>query len=278
MSKMLSRSSNYWRFYLTVAVYCIPYGFITSYLFISSQGVFDPIFFYSTLVLTITALVVMYSIFKHMINFRMLSSVILLLTVSIMLPMLYVPKDMVYICSILLSAVFFLFDLSAISTQAEMGKIGNIECTYAVLSGRFFLCAGVLIGHITAFFVIQSQTGDNLKQTMIAIMIVMLIAVFIFSSSHYSYLEARVPAAASTPFKAAVESIAERHQLSKREQDVFLLIAKGYNAKRVQGELYLSENTVKSHFSRIYAKLGVHSQQDAIKLVDASIEQVKLRK
>ena len=68
--------------------------------------------------------------------------------------------------------------------------------------------------------------------------------------------------------------MAEDHGLSKREVEVLELVAKGYNAKRIAQEMVVSYNTVKSHLHRIYAKLGVHGQQEVILLVEEKAEEV----
>lgn len=55
--------------------------------------------------------------------------------------------------------------------------------------------------------------------------------------------------------------------LSQREQDVFLLLARGFSNSRIQQELYIAQGTVNYHTRNIYAKLGVHSKQELIDLV-----------
>lgn len=62
--------------------------------------------------------------------------------------------------------------------------------------------------------------------------------------------------------------MAETYGLSARERDVFALIAKGRNAEFVQEELFISVHTAKTHISHIYKKLGIHSLQELISLVE----------
>ena len=47
------------------------------------------------------------------------------------------------------------------------------------------------------------------------------------------------------------------------------LLAHGRNAAYIQEKLVLSRNTVKTHVQNIYAKLGVHSQQELIDVVES---------
>ncbi len=48
--------------------------------------------------------------------------------------------------------------------------------------------------------------------------------------------------------------------LTKREEDVAALVAKGYTNQEIAKKLYLSEHTVKNHLFRIFDKLNVSSR------------------
>jgi DNA-binding NarL/FixJ family response regulator len=52
--------------------------------------------------------------------------------------------------------------------------------------------------------------------------------------------------------------------LTHREAEVLSLIAAGHNNRRIAGELYLSEKTVRNHVSAIFAKLHVTDRAQAI--------------
>ena len=52
--------------------------------------------------------------------------------------------------------------------------------------------------------------------------------------------------------------------LSEREMDVLRLLPSGSSNKIIALQLGLSENTVKSHISHIFAKLGVQSRAEAV--------------
>lgn len=53
-------------------------------------------------------------------------------------------------------------------------------------------------------------------------------------------------------------------KLSKREREVFRLLARGYDNKEIATRLFISEHTVRNHVSAIYARLGV---KDRFKLI-----------
>ena len=69
-------------------------------------------------------------------------------------------------------------------------------------------------------------------------------------------------------FEDACARVAQEGGLTPRETEVLALLARGRNSAYVQEELTLTRNTVKVYIKRIYAKLGVHSQQELIDLVE----------
>ena len=65
-----------------------------------------------------------------------------------------------------------------------------------------------------------------------------------------------------------LDGIAREARMTDREAEIFCLLAHGRNAKYLQDSLGIKRSTAKTHISRIYAKLGVHSQQELIDLVE----------
>ena len=80
--------------------------------------------------------------------------------------------------------------------------------------------------------------------------------------------EAAVPEEETSAFNRACAQVAEQFLLTARELDVLELLARGRTSPVIQERLVVSHNTVKSHVRHIYAKLGVHSQQELIDVID----------
>ncbi len=53
------------------------------------------------------------------------------------------------------------------------------------------------------------------------------------------------------------------HQLSERELEILRLIAEGASNRQIAGQLYLSENTVRTHLVHILGKLGLENRVQA---------------
>ncbi len=69
--------------------------------------------------------------------------------------------------------------------------------------------------------------------------------------------------------------IAAVSNLTGREKDVLLLLSKGCNAKSISDRLCITPGTAKTHIKHVYNKLGVHSQQELINLVERNGQQLK---
>lgn len=65
----------------------------------------------------------------------------------------------------------------------------------------------------------------------------------------------------------AVTALAAAHRLTPRETEVFALLAQGRSIPYIRDELIISRETAATHAKHIYAKLGVHSRQELIDLV-----------
>ncbi len=75
--------------------------------------------------------------------------------------------------------------------------------------------------------------------------------------------------AEGTRLEDACAALAAECKLTARESEVLALLARGRNAAYIQDELCLTRNTVKSYVADVYRKMGVHSHQELIDLVEA---------
>jgi DNA-binding CsgD family transcriptional regulator len=58
----------------------------------------------------------------------------------------------------------------------------------------------------------------------------------------------------------------DRWNLTHREQDVVRAILKGMSRKEIASDFCTSHNTVKTHISHIYEKIGVHSSSELLRI------------
>lgn len=68
---------------------------------------------------------------------------------------------------------------------------------------------------------------------------------------------------------AACRALAVELGLTERECDVLGLVSMGYTVQRIAEERGVSQNTVRTHTKGLYRKLGIHTKQEAIEMVNA---------
>ena len=69
-------------------------------------------------------------------------------------------------------------------------------------------------------------------------------------------------------FMSRCDDLAAQYDLTARETEIMGLIAQRKSRAEIEQELFLSQNTVKTHVRHLYAKLGVHSKTDVIALFE----------
>lgn len=68
--------------------------------------------------------------------------------------------------------------------------------------------------------------------------------------------------------RAQCAAFAKMYQLSPRESEILIYLAKGRNAEYIQNKFYISSNTAKSHIYNIYKKSNIHSQQKLMSFIE----------
>ncbi|WP_255467330.1 response regulator transcription factor [Raoultibacter phocaeensis] len=69
-------------------------------------------------------------------------------------------------------------------------------------------------------------------------------------------------------FYLKCDAVAKRYDLSNRQKEVLVMLAKGRNAEYITEKLVISSHTAKAHIYNIYQKTGVHSRQELMDLVE----------
>lgn len=69
-------------------------------------------------------------------------------------------------------------------------------------------------------------------------------------------------------FTRRCDELSKQYRLSAREREAFFYLAKGHNAAFLTEKLCISRSTAKTHINHIYKKLGIHTQQELLNMVE----------
>ncbi len=73
---------------------------------------------------------------------------------------------------------------------------------------------------------------------------------------------------AETTLEERCAALARKGSLTEREAEILVYLARGRTKSYIANELFVTENTVRSHVRNIYSKLEVHTRQELLDLVE----------
>jgi DNA-binding CsgD family transcriptional regulator len=147
--------------------------------------------------------------------------------------------------------------------------------------GRAAVSGGILLGAFLAQWFIASGLAPILQNSVALsfAMVFVLIITYTFTLTErdvakITRIRARIPFRESDEhnplsLEDKVLALAEEYGISGRGLEVLMLLARGRTGNRIEQELYMSRGAVNTHLRRLYQKLGVHTRQDLLDLIDS---------
>ena len=138
-------------------------------------------------------------------------------------------------------------------------------------SGALF--TGLALGSAFGAFVVQRLDADQLQAfACLYAFLLLIVALFLSNNKNLEYGWGTIrPGENSSPDDPLLRTcryLSNEHGLTRRESDVLLLLAQGKNRRAIAHDLYVSENTVKTHVRNAYRKLFVQSHEELLELTD----------
>lgn len=162
-----------------------------------------------------------------------------------------------------------------------------------VSGGLITFMAFAFIGWGVGTLLHYAQLGSDILRIYDSIQCILVLLAFIllFRQSEIDYfVDGKAPVVADSEYgntlqiqetpeygegggrwRRGVLSAARDCGLTAREEDVFLLLAKGYKAQNIADTLSVSYNTTRAHIRSIYQKCGIHSQQEFVNLIEDAL-------
>lgn len=138
---------------------------------------------------------------------------------------------------------------------------------YYVLEIRASINLGVLeeISWTGGTFTLSSIKGWAL------VIVVICTLYFILKNDFQAFFNKPAEQENRDSLQKCIDEIAQSHKLTQREREIVELIYKGASNAIIAEELFISQNTVKSHMKNIYEKLNVHSRMELVYLINAQL-------
>ncbi len=198
---------------------------------------------------------------------------ILPLMTIMLLPLPFVDYYLRIICCALLVFGFVWYDLVHLNTVTGLMQAQKDSALAIYCSRRMFIMFGIFIGHVLSWLllVFSGFSGQLFSLSVIVIAALMILIIPLVSSEKTQdtvIVMVDKNRGSGRALEDVCKEICEGARLSPRQTEIFSYLAKGRNAAFIENELVVSNHTVKAHIYRIYQKLGIHSQQELIDLVD----------
>jgi DNA-binding CsgD family transcriptional regulator len=209
-----------------------------------------------------------------------------LIIAGLLLVPLVALQDALPLVSVILSLgvscfdIFFWYVLIATAARNPHGAISVFAWGNGV--SCFGLILGAFLGRLTNTYTLSDPAMVVLITGALiwafATYIIITLKRFSFDATIRNLVPDTAPVSLERDFKYLNQSctcFAERYGLTPRETEVFLLLARGRSGRYIKDALVISFNTVKVHVQHIYAKLGIHTHQELIDLLEADSGNMK---
>lgn len=155
----------------------------------------------------------------------------------------------------------------------RQAKSGLLSVAFGVGVTQGCVQLGVLAGNMLGSWTNQvGITDDEYTITVVLVLICILVLTSVLTPQReYATKGLALSSSDSDALLAqACTQIAGMYQLSNREAEIAFYLAKGRSQPYIRESLMISKNTVATHVKHIYQKLGIHSREELIDLVDTA--------
>ena len=174
---------------------------------------------------------------------------------------------------VLVFCVQFITNLSAVSENVYLFKLSPVRSFSA---WRLWNIVGILLGYgsgFVAFDVFGREDGiASLAVLFVLLALLIVLATFFYQNRYPSPVpaeddEERDDENRKGRWMRKCEAFADQNDLSPREREILMMLAKGHDTEFMQDKLFISKSTIKSHTYNIYKKVDVHSRKELINLI-----------
>ena len=261
---------------ITVGTYGVVFG-VSQYMIFSDRTTFiSPAVIGASVAVGCLILLLVNIATKCSVSYDTTQRVILPIMVVALLLIPFSDGIVAILCWSTLMAALTCYDTA---NMAILTKITHEQCLASFLfiaHNRMPIQIGMFGGWLLGFFLLNYRIADTDMMTRIALGMVMVLVIV---TTAIPYDKSRIGSKPIDPvevesveargsWQRRCEEVGESYGLSTRQQDVLVYLAKGRNAEYIQKELMVSSHTAKSHIYNIYRKLGIHSQQELIDLIE----------
>lgn len=295
-----SRAKISWRSFLLTAMGSLAQGFAVFYLVDLGWSSLNGIIVWA-LSLMVAALLLLDSFGSFFLREMSVRRLFLPVLAACMLTLIFIPRKYFFIPCLLAFSFSLLPYSNALFATCEHIVFSNLSPLRAFAWARLAAAIGLLIGFLAGWVTFSSEVfGESTLKAFATILTTVFTLIFsiVDAKSYYprenikrqpprlivdddkkddpvestdaeKKASVMAPARRIDTIEVKCELLARKYNLTDRQKEVFRLLAKGRSPSFIQKQLYISRHTAKAHVYAIYKKLGVHSKQELLDLVES---------
>lgn len=153
---------------------------------------------------------------------------------------------------------------------AHMRRAEPIGVVGPVFAGQYLgMCSGFAVVEALARMGGPSAGQQAMPWTVLALTVLLALAyVAVFPERNLLSLSPLLFGMSHESVRQRCAAVAREHGLTARETEVLTLLARGRDVGYICEQLSITRNTANAHRKNIYAKLGIHSQQELLTAVE----------
>ncbi|WP_172623494.1 LuxR C-terminal-related transcriptional regulator [Arabiibacter massiliensis] len=263
--------------YVTILFFSTVQGIALALSSLDGSGL-EPSFAFAALAIVLAARLIR----KRELNADVLFGVFALLVLA---GMFLIPSNRMLPGALMLTTESFLdagsacFNLLLALLVANIAARNGIAAVPTAALAIGLAWAGIGVGTLLGYGSAQLTGASDAALAPVSFVVAMAFAAYCFVALKRFSFEGVVngirtavtpepPAAPASTVHERCERVARERGLTPRETEVLELLASGRTVGVIREKLTISLNTARFHTKNVYAKLGVHSQQELIDLVD----------
>ncbi|HBT95519.1 MAG TPA: hypothetical protein DEB24_05260 [Coriobacteriia bacterium] len=193
----------------------------------------------------------------------------------------YISIELRIACLGFMMLIAMLDEIVCWSAVSEYMHVYRLRPFANMAFGRLGDTIGCSLGYVCAYLVFGTTLGGNILSPIVLSIVVILfiiLQIFFFRDNYSPFTEHSeaerddeanlFPARKPGYWKERCERFADHHELTPRQRETLIHLAKGYSTKAIEGILFVSGHTVKAHVYNIYRKTGVHTRQELIEAIE----------
>lgn len=188
------------------------------------------------------------------------------------------------LCIFVMLALLTCHDIVDLASLSKCSSLFDGNCIKTFAVGRTLNGLGCLVGWATGMVLgFFPDASPELRLIVCFALVVALVGITSFAVFHPGLLtyfqEAKMESSYSScqfvidgegvgTLEEKSGRVADRYELTSRQEEVLLCLAQGRNASYIAQKFTISTHTAKSHIYNIYNKLGIHSQQELLDIIE----------